>query len=125
MRVLELRIGNMLESDGVIVTIDGRSIFDIWTDEHLKIPTKYKPIAITSGWLERFGFHRSDLINKSPSFFFTYVGGSELHVNPENGVVWIERGDNIFNNPALIEHVHQLQNLYFALTAQDLTIKKQ
>lgn len=77
-------------------------------------------IPLTEEWLLKFGFDYSEYIGKSSSFFFKYVGGSELHINPLNGVVWIERDDNVFNNPALIEYVHQLQNLYYALTGTEL-----
>lgn len=123
MKAKEVRIGNLLKKDGVVVTIDGRSIFDMWCAKFYA--ENYDPIPITEEWLLRFGFKNSESINKSNSFFYKPVGGSELHINPDNGVVWIERYTNIFNNPALIEYVHQLQNLYFALTGKELQLTTQ
>jgi hypothetical protein len=77
-----------------------------------------KGIPLTEEWLIKFGFE-----DHNGSFFKIPVGISELHINPDNGVVWIENNKSVFNNPALIDYVHQLMNLYFALTGTELTIK--
>lgn len=132
MKASELRIGNLIQARGgagIVRAIFGIDVLltDQITDEEWQPEVENcTGIPLTEEWLIKFGFERSDSINKSPSFFFKYVGGSELHINPENGVVWIERRENVFkfNNPVLIEYVHQLQNLYFALTGEELTVKE-
>lgn len=78
------------------------------------------PIPLTKNWLLQHGFKQGDNTTTNDSFYEIPVGGSLLGINPDNGVVWITRGKNSFNNPALIESVHQLQNLYFALTNKEL-----
>lgn len=120
MKASELRIGNWVNTEGNELIVDGRVINDAWMGKFKTI----EGIPLTEQWLVKFGFKRSDTIGKSSSFLFIMIGGSELHINPDNGVVWIERNTNVFNNPALIEYVHQLQNLYFALTGEELTIKE-
>jgi len=81
-----------------------------------------EPIPLTEEWLVRFGFTKCNNTKVSDSFYLIYVGGSEFYINPDNGVVWIHRNKNIINNPCLIVFVHSLQNLYFALTGEELTL---
>ncbi len=103
MKAQELRIGNYLKKD-VVVKIDARRIFDIWEETK-----EYQPILLTEEWLLRFGFvsnpYQDRYENKS------------IHVqcNKTRGVteLWIE-------NMPHIKYVHQLQNLYFALTGEEL-----
>jgi hypothetical protein len=112
MNAKELRIGNYLKKDGVMVTIDARSIFDIWD-----VDERYKPIPLTEDWLLKFGFSenyhgiystwgfqdfdRYFEINQEPCLF-------EYFASPK----WIK-----------LEFVHQLQNLYFALEGEELKFK--
>ena len=113
--VNELRIGNLLYNDNVIVKIDARSIFDIWDDKGIKT---YKPILLTEEWLLNFGFEKSNRLDlgelkpcyaifslaimiRHNSFFIDWIGG-----NTE------------------LKYVHQLQNLYFALIGEELTLNK-
>src|SRR5690606_23732350 len=37
--------------------------------------------------------------------------------------LWMNKGKFLFNDKINIDYVHQLQNLYFALTGEELTIK--
>ena len=53
--VRSLSIGNLLKRNGIVVTIDARSIFDIWNDEGI-VKLGYEPIPITMEWIEKFGF---------------------------------------------------------------------
>ncbi len=74
-----------------------------------------KPIPLTEEWLIKFGFE-------------IYKGVEDIHYSHNN--FWdIDRriGGNYFRCDHLelenIKYVHQLQNLYFALTSEELTIK--
>ena len=88
--VNELRIGNLLYNDNVIVKIDARSVFDIWDDKGIKT---YKPILLTEEWLLNFGFEKSNrldlgelkpcyaifslaLMIRHNSFFIDWIGGN-------------------------------------------------
>ena len=106
MEVKSLRIGNLLFNDSVVVEIDARSIFDIWDDKGLK---NYKPIPLTEEWLLRFGIDKKDRV---------------INGNFNIGVLYYNGGIDYFEfDVTHIKHVHQLQNLYFALTGKELTIK--
>lgn len=141
MNETELRIGNLLKNDGVVVTIDALSIYHIWDDKGLK---KYEPIPLTEEWLVKFGFHIVNEIKDaslcdtcrvltlnipwkfglSRSLIFTNCFGQE---NPD----WeLDLGDRFSEfdfskclRLANINHVHQLQNLHHSLTGEELKIK--
>lgn len=83
------------------------------------------PIPLTEEWLLKFGFEvKPDNPKQKPQyngdFLFDMCGYqfSNSEKGQDGGVYsWdLNRGDTI------IKHVHQLQNLYFALTGQELTI---
>jgi hypothetical protein len=90
----------------------------------------YDGTPITEEWLLKFRFEKgllqtnyddavSYLINKSDTvadFIIVFEKGKYyLGIDGEYGV------ESIFKN---LEFVHQLQNLYFALTGEELTIKE-
>lgn len=128
----ELRIGNIVGYDdlwyvvsSIIEPIELETTHRIgFENSSLRKAARHiQPIPLTEEWLLRFGFSGSTP-HESPYFYSYAVGASTLRINPDNGVVWIVASNGgLFNNPKLIEHVHQLQNLYFALTGQELTIK--
>jgi hypothetical protein len=125
MKATELRIGNWVDQPNEGVA----KVTSILNNLQIRTETGYvdkycKSIPLTEEWLLKFGFKRNDNTKGwSDSFYWIMGGGSELHINPDNGVVWIHRNENIFNNPCLVKHLHQLQNLYFALTGEELDIK--
>lgn len=116
MEANELRIGNW-----VIDTFDKCSPVEsqIGIDDFVVMgnfsrsnaPIPYSPIPLTEEWLVKLGFE------KEPDHFFICWG--------KNGVELIdyEDGDYEFNHcSTLIKSVHQLQNLYFVLTGEELEI---
>jgi hypothetical protein len=125
MKATELRIGNYIQDkkDREITIIQvahiSEGLINYWME------SVYQPIKLTDQWLEKLGFYLNDGEDFNHNFYYIPIGGSKLHINPKEGVVWITRDKNIFNNPALIEHVHQIQNLYFALTGKELELQEQ
>lgn len=107
----ELRIGNWikLQSDTETI-IRGGGINAIEVDM-----LEVSPIPLTEEWLLKFGFEQYLLIWRYKGFT---IAGS---LNNGYGLTGycIE---NIF--PINCLYVHQLQNLYFALTNEELTIEK-
>ena len=85
-----------------------------------------KPIPLTEEWLLRFGFEKGNKVYKdafSINLLKTdlylrkcYYGGYYWGFNLENKL------DCEFNDAKSVKYVHQLQNLYFALTGEELTI---
>jgi hypothetical protein len=76
-----------------------------------------KPIPITEEWLTRFGFESGNGRGRSKNFY--YHNSSPFRVEMfEEHILFKEHG-----NPRelrAIKYAHQLQNLYFALTGEEL-----
>lgn len=97
--VRELRVGNYLMKDGVIVCIDARSIFDIW--EQTK---DYEPIVLTEEIMVRFRRHVKDdwqpiEFDKRPpgerqienQFWSSWINEDyKLHLSPSYNTDWID-----------------------------------
>ena len=112
MKVSELRIGNYVYFHGDVeeINIDHFNIFNILKDGILL------PIPLTEEWLLRFGFEKND-----NNQFILMEGSVDILFNKDlNG--WTCDGINFSIN--MTEHVHQLQNLYFALTGEELKLKE-
>ena len=73
---------------------------------------KIEPIPLTEEWLLKFGFEK----NKNSDLYFR-LNNYEYFI--ENGII-----DNGYSrmNEISVKYVHQLQNLYFALTGKELEI---
>jgi hypothetical protein len=145
----QLRIGNyytIAENDGIKykrVTYLIPSAGD-WFSDGDNITHAAKPIPLTEEWLLKFGFKYQDRdINRSdkkPERFYIsrYFGQYheywiEMQLATGNAFnhsfMWLNwnigGGNNHIHLPEghKMEYIHQLQNLYFALTGEELTIK--
>ena len=110
MKASELRIGNYVYFHGDVeeINIDHFNIFNIIKDGALL------PIPLTEEWLLRFGFEKN-----GNNQFILMEGSVDILFNKDlNG--WTCDGINFSIN--MTEHVHQLQNLYFALTGEELEL---
>jgi len=127
MKANELRIGNLVyyESENdynklekYLCKIDGEDIHKIDREENYA--NSHKPIPLTEEWLLKFGFEKDGF-----DWIIKLHYDTELILNfgkYSNAVIQDnEDGDSIsLHNP---KYVHQLQNLFFALTGKELTIK--
>lgn len=126
MKASELRIGNLIMGMDMVQTV-----FEILdnTDrgrivhlgyEHLILvkengnqykPIEVHPIPLTEEWLLKFGFNyqKADV-----SSFYPFYVKSGFRIN-EEGYHWYVQTHCVH-----IQYVHQLQNLYFALTGEEL-----
>lgn len=79
-----------------------------------------KPIPLTEEWLLKFGFEFG-------MKFQDFVKGKYKFTQLKNKILYgefSEEGIFYFNTITKIKYLHQLQNLYFALTNEELTIKE-
>lgn len=122
MKASELRIGNYINNEQrteVVVSIDDWKIeCHLLTDREKE--TLYEvsmslinPIPITQEWLVKFGF------DNLGTFGF---GIGKFHIR--YGKTARDFYFFIDNEFVHIKHVHQLQNLYFALTGEELITNK-
>jgi len=114
MKAKELRLGNYIIDDvGRIVEVTHLTLTCIEAkpvnDSGIKWTTVFRAqgIPLTEQWLLKFGFENQDE-NRfwlDPIFLFHYVDGAKYIAN--------QRHVNLF-------FVHELQNLFYAITGQDL-----
>lgn len=126
MTASELRIGNL--------------VYDPFSKKYCKIDQAIlcdfangfifiEPIPLTEEWLFKFGFEKreSSICNE------WYIGKNEITHDWLFDIVWLLKPELINapnypfykNGRHLIQYVHQLQNIYFALTNEELTIKSE
>ena len=119
MKATELRIGNLIEYKIKDKLDERKEWWEVskvdfqdltWLDSNPE-DTDFRPIKLTEEWLLKFGFVKkeigySKLTEMEQCFLISF--GKHTSVN---GIK--------FNNE--IKTVHQLQNLYFSLTGEELT----
>lgn len=122
MEAKELRIGNLVEYE------DDESIFKVTSIEKSGLGVenesesviwididKFDPISMTEEWLLKFGFKINDegrhktVSNNEVKFYITYF----------NEVLFMD----LLNRNIHIKYIHQLQNIYFAVTGEELEIR--
>jgi hypothetical protein len=108
----ELRIGNYIKrkQSGTIVETKQFMLHDY----ELKY---FEPIPLTEEWLLKFGFEKQmawtfAIELTSNLKFVYYLGQKGWSINNKN-----------YPDFTNLKHVNSLQNLYFALTGKELTIK--
>lgn len=136
----ELRIGNLVEypswnRDGTSAFFMVRDIFfneDVLslTNGRIQLPKAsykiIKPIPLTEEWLINFGFEiyaKSDVCNGWS------IGENPVTKDYLMTLTWMKNENGSLaecfyrNGHFVIKYVHQLQNLYFALTGEELEVK--
>lgn len=120
MKAEELRIGNELVNGTVVSLPDGDIIInDGYQDwKQSKMVDRFEPIPLTEDWLLKFGWYKHELIEGS----FRKEGKpyDQFQISWRKGILnyYIS-----WHQLVPLKHVHQLQNLYFALTGEELEIK--
>lgn len=74
-------------------------------------------MSITEDWLLMIGFIKSNLLD----MVAFYKNGIKIDLNNDN-LFRYQRSDF---KVVMLQYVHQLQNLYFALTGEKLTLKSE
>ena len=124
MKATELRLGNYVSvnrGDGfVTIVVDLDLLAEIQ-----KADWPFEPIAITGDWLMKLGFTicESKIID-NPDIFTIQISNHETldYEDEEFFIAGVNshRVVDLWNSP---KYVHQLQNLYFALTGEELATK--
>jgi len=140
MEAKELRIGNYVHTtcaisgDNIVTEIE--EINKQYANEGVSID----PIPLTEEWLERLGFEFYDYVldsdedidDNETGIYKSYKKQPDgkkyyysVNFNSDNTIeftIKLRWADEMVLS--LIKHVHQLQNLYFALTGEELTIEQ-
>lgn len=138
----ELRIGNLLIYEGKIVVVESIDPLKEWEEKKCSITVKkwltdkhytynshwlndFSTIPLTPQWLERCGFVRGQA--PAPFSYCRVIQFEDTHyptkLNILHGRAEISRSEiGAVYMPC--EYVHQLQNLFYALTGEELTINE-
>ena len=123
----EVRLGNRL------ILSDGSNEFPITVEPHdfqqmLDGDRLYKPIPLTPEILEKCGFEITGIQNDTYTLFLSEYDSTkfsrqriDFYVDNTHGKVELCRSGVCFKMVPC-QYLHQLQNLYFALTGQELTV---
>ena len=128
MKVSELRIGDWYNSVkfNVPVRCELVDLYELCVKSDgayndPPIEEMFEPISLTEEWLLKFGFDQDKItkiiiIYETEFWDIKWVDGMIFMFNYN----YMPLSDSLKH----IQYVHQLQNLYFALTEKELTIKK-
>lgn len=125
MKANELRIGNYVNFPEHYPNINDVTQLDEYIMFHESFnPEKCRPIPLTEEWLVKFGAidrnkEERDRFNfKEINWYFGFTepyGDFRIYQHPDSLKYWLDQYHTIE-----IKYVHQLQNLYFALTGEEL-----
>ena len=135
MKAQHLRIGNLVtwadqeDESKAILTLTGIVLGDcIWlewewedgksdnTDCDLE---SIKPIPLTEEWLLNFGFEKSEISSTIDSWH-NHSMAVNTYSKSKVDYYWLRWYQH--NKSSRIKYVHELQNLYYALTKKELTL---
>lgn len=128
MEATEFRIGNLVIYNGIVMKISEISspkplkdkrysdkyIFELFDGAGLLNCTidEISPIPLTEEWFLNFGFEETEDVFRLGTFFLTKSKQGNRYLYQAH------------KNRFVVMHVHQLQNLYFALYEEELIYKK-
>lgn len=143
MKASELRLGNYALSLNGIITVRGieadyddlygETLINDWKESSIS------PIPLTEEWLLKFGVQSIPHFTVGNTKFFDIGRNRQLSissVNTPNCMVFLQDMENNArhegNNPIVLHnydydgplYVHQIQNLFYCLTGEELTIKE-
>ena len=108
MKANEIRLGNnVYDTLGKVKQIDLEAITYI-SKEPLN---QVQPITLTDKWLLKFGFEK---------YFVNWYRVNNFYIRKIGDEFETEIGECLYKT---IDYVHQLQNIYFAVTNEELTMK--
>jgi hypothetical protein len=114
----EMRLNNLVLDDiglvDYVTELDGLQI-NRFKSEY------FHPIPIDGYWLERLGFEKVTNGWPDDSFSAYKIGWMGTGYTYSSGNLFIKTGTTFYRfTKQEIKYIHQLQNLYFALTGQEL-----
>lgn len=127
MKANELRLGNLIKTNGVEKPVEWVTIANVYNNGVNIV--SYEPIPLTEEWLVKFGFTKRrdtgmgacDQWQGLDMWFIDNRDAFCVRGNPTTGLSfpgWLN-----YPNQA-IKYVHQLQNAFHALTGQELSINE-
>lgn len=119
MKANELRIGNYVYFHGDVEEINMVDGFGVIGREEQPLCSidEVEPIPLTEEWLLRFGFEEEGESFNLNDFSIELIGDDGRWCT-----YFFDTYHSVECSLSLIKYVHQLQNLYFALTGEELIL---
>lgn len=124
MKANELRIGNYIFDNEIVGSITKTCIWN--ENENIILFDEIEPIHLTEEWLIKFGFLKQEYRYLTKYYFYLNLlshGEISFHNTEKGFKIDLGTTTGYHVGTTNIKYVHQLQNLYFALTGEELTIK--
>ena len=135
MKTQDLRIGNYVYYEHTTHIVDGiyeNKVYSWWVkngepvieyemkdiggtmvkNPYRDVISQYEPIPLTEEWLIKLGFEKNITTDLYPTFSYDIL-------NVNDGIVYVLNYGFVNH----IKYVHQVQNLYFTLTGEELKLK--
>ncbi len=116
----ELRIGNLIDYLGPTI-VNAGIIQEIEKDG---VENYANPIPLTEEWLVKVGFVKSMDENKNEYYIELHKCIGLLQIGYSNGRMYVSINSDEVELPN-IKHAHQVQNLYVALTGEELKFSEE
>ena len=128
----ELRIGNKILYGNLPVTVYSVSMNgDIWScgntaPARLTNVDDIKPIPLTAELLTQCKFKRDEREDWGGDIFYVWYNNFDIHEDWDGKnymfAVYVKGEERSFKSGYVINYLHELQNLYFAITKQELVL---
>lgn len=115
----ELRIGNWIMFDGNLTQVD-LGLFDMWGD--VDIDERLNPIALTPEILEKCGFEKDEDANSDIYQLDIGRKSFRIQLSTTSIIFKFDVGMDWTSDIDAPEYLHQLQNLFFALSGEELPL---
>lgn len=117
MEINELRSGNWIDTkDFHFDKFKGLYQYDPEWHKYVHI---FDPILLTEEWLLKFGFTK----DREYSDYYTKEGFFDVWFNKEKGLYTIGHYDMDNVDIADVKYAHELQNAYYVIKKEELTLK--
>lgn len=143
MKPTELRIGNYVyyeHTTHIVSGVHGNKVYSWWVKDgqpvieyeakdisgtqvenpYIDVISQHEPIPLTEEWLVKFGFKITGQTPHPNNIWTVY--GEECKFELEHIISFFLYDNKCFGTE--VKYIHQLQNLYFALTGEELTFKQ-
>ncbi|MDV3982795.1 hypothetical protein CMT48_17140 [Elizabethkingia anophelis] len=122
MKPKELRLGNHIRYANVLCTVENINGNQIETNAVICPIESYNPILLTDEWLIWFDFKVADYEKRFQYFFYKgdikYNNSISVSIHNKFCRIYV-----INQELRTIKYVHELQNIFYALTGEELKLQ--
>ena len=108
----ELREGNFVFYSGQVLQLNQKNIDLVYT----RVNNAIEGVELNVNWLENFGFF---YVTSTEDLYTFYLSGVKIQLSDDYATVTIHN-----TGVKTIQYVHELQNIFFALTGNELVLKE-